>query len=168
MKPFFASLLLALGLLACNAVGAGSNPPAELLGSWFSGSGGLSEPYDPTSGHVGTPNGSGLLYLFRGDGSYTKAFQSYHSNGGCTNGFTAFESGSFSVSGDQLVTHPRSGHLRVSDSCAPSLDSDKPLSDLHDERFSWVTGSIGADTNRPGLQLTRSDGASSLFRWLGR
>jgi hypothetical protein len=131
--------------------------PDVLQGSWYASSGYTSAPYDPATGTYGTPNGSALSYEFAADGSYRKTFQSYASNGGCSSGFTAFEVGVAAVSGNTLQTTPSSGHIQYSDSCAPSLDSDKPETDLSSESFSWE---IVAD----GLLLTRSDGAASQFR----
>jgi hypothetical protein len=136
---------------------AGGTLPDVLQGSWYASSGYTSAPYDPVTGTYGTPNGSALLYEFAADGSYRKTFQSYASNGGCSSGFTAFELGLAAVSGNTLQTTPSSGHIQYSDSCAPSLDSDKPETDLSSESFSWE---IVAD----GLLLTRSDGAASQFR----
>jgi hypothetical protein len=155
----FRTLVVSLFLgaaLACG--GAGSSMPAPLVGSWYAGRGGTSAPYDPVSGTFGTPNGSGLVYLFGGDGRYTKAFQSYASNGGCTSGYTAFEAGTVHLEGNSLVTTPSSGHLKYTDSCAPSLDSDTPTApeNLVVERFSY---SVDGDQ----LVLQRDDGASSQF-----
>jgi len=154
-RTLFVSLFLGAAL-ACGS--AGSAVPAPLVGSWYAGRGGTSAPYDPVSGTFGTPNGSGLVYLFAGDGRYTKAFQSYASNGGCTSGYTAFEEGALRLEGSSLVTLPSSGHLRYTDSCAPSLDSDTPTApeNLVAERFLYA---VDGDQ----LVLQRDDGATSQF-----
>ncbi|WP_019588605.1 hypothetical protein [Deinococcus apachensis] len=134
-----------------------SSAPAALFQMWFAGSGGVSSPYDPTTGQLGSPNGSGLLYHFSPNGTYVKAFQSQNSNGGCTNGFMAVEQGTFEVDGAELVTHPAKGVLQVKDTCVPSLNSVKPLTDLQDETWAWNLGPSG-------LRLTRSDGMTALFQ----
>lgn len=139
--------------------GGGSTAPAELAGSWFAGAGGLSQPYDPDTGSYGTPNGQGLLYTLRADGSYDKAFQSWQSANGCTTGFTAFETGSFTSDGSALATTPSTGTVRYRDTCAPSLDSDKPAQDLAVEQF---TMTLAGDQ----LTLVRRDGVTGQFRRL--
>jgi hypothetical protein len=138
--------------------------PAALIGSWYAGQGYTSAPYDPATGAWGTPSGKGLIYQLAADGSYQKAFQSYESSGGCTTGFTAFEQGIAVASGDQLVLTPSSGHLKYSASCAPSLDSDEPLSDLFQEHFTWSLAASEYDPSEPALHLQAPDGASATFR----
>lgn len=135
--------------------------PDGLVGEWYAGRGGTSAPYDPTSGGWGRPNGQGLVYLFEADGTYTKAFQSYASNGGCTNGFTAFERGIVVADQASLTTRPSSGTLRVEDTCAPSLGSEEPLEELADETFEWaITAGEGGDR---ALWLRRTDGSEATF-----
>ena len=130
--------------------------PSRLVGSWYAGSGFTSVPYNPATGQWGRPSGKGLVYIFRADGSYTKAFQSYNSSGGCTNGFTAFEHGVMQANATQLYLHPTSGQMQVRDSCVSSLNEDKPIS-VSDELFTW-------EFTAEGLYLQRSDGAASTFR----
>lgn len=137
--------------------------PAELVGSWYAGSGYTSAPYDPATGAWGTPTGKGLVYLFRADGSYTKGFQSYVSNGGCTTGFSAFEEGFAEFAGQTLTTYPQTGHVQYKDSCAPSLDSDEPVADLSAESFTWTLHPSEYDPTLIVLDLSRSDGAMSTF-----
>ncbi|MBE7482084.1 MAG: hypothetical protein HS104_19165 [Polyangiaceae bacterium] len=137
--------------------------PVELVGSWYAGSGYTSTPYDPSTGAWGKPNGSGLVYLFRADGSYTKGFQSYYSSGGCTTGFTAFEEGALEASASELSTHPSSGRVKYEDSCAPSLDSEEPAEALSVESFSWALHPSEYDPSSLVLDLVRSDGAGSSF-----
>ena len=160
-SSWMVSMLLIGILSACGAStgsAAGRGLPGQLVGSWYAGSGYTTAPYDPTTGQWGTPSGKGLVYVLRADGTYTKAFQSYNSNGGCTNGFTSFESGVAQTNGTQLYLHPTSGHMKVSDSCAPGLNTDQPIA-VSDELFDWQ---MTAD----GLYLQRSDGASATFRAL--
>ncbi|MGZ3455929.1 MAG: hypothetical protein ACXVEF_40360 [Polyangiales bacterium] len=139
----------------------GAPPPAAIVGSWYAGAGYTSMPYDPATGTFGTPTGQGLVYVLRADGSYTKAYQSYVSNGGCTTGMSAFESGTISVNGDRLETDPTSGSTHFSDSCAPSLDSDKPAESLAPETFTFTLE--GSE-----LVLVRSDGVTGRFRPLAQ
>jgi len=101
--------------------------------------------------------------VFNADSTYTKAFQSYESSGGCTTGFTAFESGALSVSGDTLVTTPSSGHMVYEATCSPNLNSDTPLTDLEVETFSWALVPAETDPSTTVLRLRRSDGAESTF-----
>lgn len=141
----------------------GGSVPDDLVGEWYAGRGGTSAPYDPVSGGWGRPNGEGLVYLFEADGTYTKAFQSYASNGGCTTGFTAFESGRLTVAGSTFTTRPSSGHLVFEDTCSPSLDSDDPLESLEDETFTWELRPSELDPADTVLWLQRTDGAESTF-----
>lgn len=136
--------------------GGGGDTPSALVGSWYAGRGGTTAPYDPAAGSWGMPSGQGLVYVFEAGGRYTKAFQSYESAGGCTTGFTAFESGDLIVGGTSLVTHPTSGHMVYRATCSPELDSDTALDQLADETFTW---SRDGDT----LLLQRDDGAESTF-----
>jgi hypothetical protein len=133
--------------------------PADLEGSWYAGAGYTSAPHNPDTGAWGTPSGQGLVYVFHGDGSYTKAYQSYNSAGGCTNGFTAFDEGDVTLQGTAIVLTPSSGHIQVSDTCAPSLDSDEPDQNLSEERFDYQ---VSGDE----LMLTAPDGTSGVFRRL--
>lgn len=142
---------------------ATASVPAEIVGSWYAGSGYTSAPYDPASGTWGTPTGKGLVYLFRADGTYTKGFQSYVSNYGCTTGFSAFEEGSLSATGHELATHPSKGHVQFKDTCAPSMDSDEPVADLTDEAFVWTLRPSDLDSSLMVLDLRRDDGAQSTF-----
>jgi hypothetical protein len=161
-----AALALSAVLGACPAPPAGAGPLApEVVGAWYAGAGGVSQPYDPRTGSWGTPDGMGLVYDLRADGTYTRAFQSYHSNGGCTNGFTVFEQGAYRADPGEIRTSPASGRMRVSDTCSPSLDSDRPLGagDLHPERMAWALVRDGAETR---LRLSGADGAASDFRRL--
>jgi hypothetical protein len=167
-KRLFNTLLVstALAILSVAALAQGSEIPEELVGTWYAGSGYTSAPYDGRTGQWGAPNGSGLIYVFNENGTYTKVFQSYHANGGCTNGLTAFTNGTMRVSSEQIELYADSGHIKVSDSCAPSLNTDKPIRDLEDEVFGWVTGNINDDPNVPGLKLWTADGKAGLFRLL--
>jgi len=140
-----------------------SQPPGEIVGSWYAGSGYTSVPYDPGTGSWGMPSGKGLVYVFAADGSYTKGFQSYESSGGCTTGFTAFEQGYADVTVDSLATYPSSGHLTFTDTCAPSLSSDDPIQDLAVEEFSWQLRPSDYDPAETVLFLRRSDGAEATF-----
>lgn len=140
-----------------------SSIPAGLVGSWYAGAGYTSAPYDPLSGSWGRPNGKGLVYLFEATRTYTKAFQSYESNGGCTTGFTAFESGELLVSGATLITRPSSGHLVYEATCSPELDSAEPLDDLVEETFSWQLRPSEYDPAVTVLLLRSEDGAESTF-----
>ncbi len=144
----------------------GASMPAELVASWYTGSGYTSAPYDPGTGSWGRPNGMGLIYVFSADGSYLKAFQSYASNGGCTTGFTAFEEGVAVVVGSELTTRPTSGHMVYEDTCVPSSNSDTPLTDLADETFSFHFEQDEYDPSETVLVLLRTDGAGGTFRRL--
>jgi hypothetical protein len=137
--------------------------PVELVGSWYAGAGYTTAPYDPGTGSWGKPSGKGLVYVFEGSGTYTKAYQSYESSGGCTVGFTAFETGSLSASGTTLVTSPGSGHMVYEATCSPELNSDTPLDGLVDETFSWALVPSESDPSVMVLWLQRTDGAESTF-----
>jgi hypothetical protein len=140
---------------------AASFAPA-LLGSWYAGRGGTSIPYDSQTGEFGAPSGDGLMFVFRADGSYTKATQSVVSNADCTTGFMAFEDGTASTDGDQLELHPTRGHLEYF-GCTGS-DTDKPIA-VSDENLSWSLAPSSADGSQMALTLvSQSDGSSSEFR----
>lgn len=140
-----------------------SSIPAGLIGSWYAGAGYTSAPYDPVSGSWGRPNGQGLVYVFEATRTYTKAFQSYESNGGCSAGFTAFESGELLVSGALIVTRPSSGNLVYEATCSPELDSEQPLQDLVEEAFSWQLRPDEYDPAVTVLLLRNEQGAESTF-----
>lgn len=141
----------------------GGATPAELQGAWYAGRGGTTAPYDPSTGSWGMPSGSGLVYVFEPGGTYTKAFQSYESSGGCTTGFTAFESGVLVADDQVLTTRPSSGRLVYRATCAPDLDSDEPLTDLYDETFDWALVPGEYDPASTVLYLRRTDGAEATF-----
>jgi len=134
--------------------------PAGLVGSWYAGRGHTNAPYNPTTGAWGRPSGKGLVYIFKKDGSYTKAFQSYESDGAC---ITGFKSGRLSIEGNTLTTTPDKGRMVFEATCNPSLNSDKPLEDLNTEVFSWELKPNENDPSVTSLYLLRSDGAGSTF-----
>ena len=141
----------------------GASVPQELVGGWYAGSGHTSAPYNPATGSWGTPSGDGLVYLFEQDGSYTKAFQSYYSNYGCTTGFTAFERGSLSIDGATLTTAPSQGRIEFRDTCVPSANSDELIAELEAEVFAWELRPSEYDPSLTVLFLQRTDGAASTF-----
>lgn len=143
--------------------GVGTPVPTALVGGWYAGSGHTSAAYDSTTGTWGTPNGDGLVYLFEPNGSYTKAFQSYYGTAGCTTGFTAFESGVLYIDGAVLDTKPSQGHMEFRDTCAPSANADKPLTELEVESFTWQLGPSEYDPSLTVLHLERADGAAATF-----
>jgi hypothetical protein len=99
--------------------------PVAIVGSWFAGAGNTTQPYDPSTQSYGTPSGSGVVFTFRADGTYSKAFRSQVSNGGCSTGLSAYEAGVAQVDGDTLRIIPMTGTLSYRDTCVPSLDSDR-------------------------------------------
>jgi len=139
------------------------NTPAQIEGAWYAGRGGTTAPYDPATGSWGTPSGSGLVYVFEAGGTYTKAFQSYESSGGCTTGFTAFERGTLYADGAVITTSPHEGRLVYRATCAPELDSDDPITDLADETFDWALRPNEYDPASTDLYLRRTDGAEATF-----
>ncbi|WP_110887656.1 hypothetical protein [Deinococcus yavapaiensis] len=151
------SLALLFGVSTAAQAAAPSWGAGVKVSAWFAGSGGLSAPYDSVTGRVGIPNGAGLLYQFASNGTYVKMFQSYHSNYGCTNGFTATEWGTFESDESTLVTYPSGGEMKVVDTCAPSLNSFKPLTDLQVEQFSYAFSDSA-------LTMKRSDGMTVTLR----
>lgn len=153
------------GLGASSGGAAQGALPPGIVGSWYAGQGGTTAPYDPGTGAWGTPTGKGLVYVFEADATYTKAFQSYVSSGGCTTGFTVFESGVASASGSRLTLTPTRGNKKYSDSCAPSLASDDPLSELVTEQLTFRL-EPGEDGQGTQLVLMSEEGAASTFRAL--
>jgi hypothetical protein len=95
------------------------------------------QPPAVSTGAWGMPNGKGLIFVFRPDGTYLKAFQSYVTTGGCTTGFTAFEAGFLQANETQLRLTPNRGQMSYRASCSPSLNSDKPITDLKIEEMTW-------------------------------
>ena len=130
--------------------------PAAIVGSWFAGAGDTTQPYDPLTQSYGTPSGSGVLFTFRADGTYSKAFRNQVSNGGCSTGFSAYEAGVTQVEGNTLRIIPMTGTLSYRDSCVPSLNSDRANAALESESFSF-------SRSGDALQLVRDDGAGSVF-----
>jgi len=142
----------------------GGFPPPQLVGSWYAGAGHANAPYDPVTEAWGTPTGEGVVYVFREDGSYTKASQSYISDGPCTAGFTAFESGEVEVMGDTLATRPTSGKRVFSDSCVPDRNAENSVTGWTDEQFSWSVGSDGGGLSANLLVLRTPTGERSFRR----
>ena len=130
--------------------------PGVIVGSWFAGAGNTTQPYDPTTQSYGTPSGSGMLFTFRADGTYSKAFRNQVSNGGCSTGFSAYEAGVAQVEGDKLSIIPMTGTLSYRDSCVPSLNSDRTNAALESETFTF-------SRSGDALRLVRDDGAGSVF-----
>jgi hypothetical protein len=141
---------------------AGSLDPA-LDGSWYAGRGGTSIAYDSETGQFGAPNGDGLMFVFRADGTYTKVAQSVVSNAGCSTGFMAFEEGTATTQSTQLLLHPTRGHLEYF-GCTAGSETDKPIA-VSDEALTWSIAPYSLDPSMSGLTLVRvSDGSSSEFR----
>jgi hypothetical protein len=128
----------------------------SLVGKWYTGRGGTTTGYDQTTGSY-MPAGEGLLFWFRADGTYTKAFQDT-SPGACTMGYIAFEDGTASSNGNTIALHPTKGHTQYT-SCSGAADADQPF-DVSDSSMSFVLS---------GGVLTLRDaqtGAQSDFRKL--
>ena len=130
--------------------------PAAIVGSWFAGAGNTTQPYDPMTQSYGTPSGSAMLFTFKADGTYSKAFRNQVSNGGCSTSLAAYEAGVAQVEGNTLRITPMTGTLSFRNTCAPSLSSDRNNAELTSETFTF-------SRSGDALQLVRDDGAGSVF-----
>jgi hypothetical protein len=135
--------------------------PAELVGGWYSGSPSSIGLYDPATGSWGSPSGSGISYTFREDGSYREGYVGQVHRGGCYTGFFIFIEGVARVRAASLTKTQSRGVLRVEDTCSPSLNEERELSDEelaeHQGRYTWRIRADGANTQH--LNITLLDGS---------
>lgn len=153
--------LFVAGCQTASGGGGGSVDPA-LEGSWYAGRGGTTLPYDAQTGTFGAPTGDGMLFVFRSDGTYTKATQSIVSNPGCSTGYVAFEEGDATTQGSELRLHPSRGHLETV-TCGGAT-TDEPL-DVKDETLDYAVGPFSQDPSIEALTLhDGANGTSAEFR----
>jgi hypothetical protein len=158
--------LVAVSLLAvaCKPSGGGEMP-AQIVGSWYSGQGYTTLPYDSQTGEFGMPDGQGLVFIFHDDGTYERAYQSYQSGDtGCTTGMTAYDRGTVSGGAGQFTITPEEGNTKFVDTCVSENNTEQPQDDLGPETFTYELYPDPYGQVPQVLQIADSGGNSSVFR----
>ena len=110
--------------------GFGNTPrtpvPQELVGTWFSGTIGLTNFYNPSNGQWTSGRGFGMFYKLNSDGTYEYGWQGQVTYYGCTTAGLVFKKGTVVVSDSMLTLHSTYGRARGEYTCTPSSNFDRP------------------------------------------
>lgn len=99
---------------------------ASLHGKWSNGRFSMIQYENRVTGAPAPPAGNHFSYEFRPDGTYQfhGLMQTvlYH----CTTTLFSTEKGSYAIQGDRISVEPQSNVYKMTDSCAPSRNGEKP------------------------------------------
>ncbi len=147
--------------------GTGNSPrtpvPQELTGTWFAGTIGLINFYNPATGQWSNGRGLGEFYKFNADGTFEYGWQANFNNYGCTTTGMRYLKGTVVVEGSKLTLYDTYGRARGEYSCAPSSNFDRP----EQLRVYSIFTQTGTDElGRPVLQLRTGDNGFVSYRRL--
>jgi hypothetical protein len=158
------SLLLAVGL----SVGCGGPPtpntprsamPAEIRGSWFTGTLSSIQYYDRITGRFQNPSGSGFYFIFDADGDYETGAVIDSTVAGCNMRLLGVEAGTAVDRGDALTLYRHFVTTHVTNSCG----NDGERTQGQAERV--VSYAVDLDDDgREWLSLTHEDGTVERYR----
>ncbi|GGK30165.1 hypothetical protein GCM10008955_24920 [Deinococcus malanensis] len=130
--------------------------PAQLGGTWISGTSTGVDYYNPGSGQWAPPSGTGVLLQIHPDGTFTRGVTVQLSNYGCTTTVIGHYTGRVRVSGSEMVLEPTSSRQKYLSSCNSSLNYDREVPNVS-LPFTWELGSDGR------LVLTWPSGGKTYF-----
>lgn len=102
--------------------------PAELTGMWYSGTIGLINFYNPSTGQWANGRGMGQFYVFNADGTFEFGWQANLNNYGCSTIGMRYLRGTVVVEGNTLTLYDNTGRAKGEYTCAPSSNFDRPES----------------------------------------
>lgn len=163
---FLSSLFLAAALATAACSGGDgdldtprSPLPAQLAGSWYTGTLSSIQYYDRNTGVFQNPSGSGFYYVFSSDGSYETGAVIDSTVAGCTMRLLGVEAGTVTLDSQGLQIYRHWITTRVKNSCgSDGQRTQGPTT----RRMSW---SVTLDeTGLEWLTLTHDDGTVERYR----
>jgi hypothetical protein len=139
----------------------GGSLPAELVGSWHTGSVSMIDYYDPYTGSWSPPSGDGYSYTFTSDGKFTYAGILQISVYSCTTTLFEYLEGTAEVQGTRLVIKPKKGKFKSKDTCNERYNYEKDA-DLDRDEYGWEIGINEYD--QEVLRMTWPSGEVSEYR----
>ena len=146
-----------------SGAGAAIEPPAEMLGAWYSGSVSSVGYVDPTVGSYSSGGSEGLMYAFLPDGTWQSGWLLSSQLYGCAMRVMVYRDGTL------VESDPAAGMLRLDtataqihseDSCSADGNYDRDLP-TDDETLYWARAN---DTYGEVLMLRGPDTSWSPFR----
>jgi hypothetical protein len=133
---------------------------AALVGEWQTGTVSSVNFYNPTTGVFGPPSGTGMFFKFTQEGYYEKGVLLQSSLYGHTMTFFAYNKGTMTVEGDNIVLYPTYGKIKSVDNMVQENNYEKP-DELKSETMLWEKGfdEYGLET----LWLRYPDSGPSAF-----
>lgn len=168
------SIMLAVGGCRKNPTSADDNTghgnhdtprtavPAELVGSWYTGTISTVNYYNPTTGQWSPPSGTGITYSLTADGYYEKSGLLQSSLYGCTTTLFVYNKGTVVVDGNKISLYPTYGRVKSQDNCVPRFNYDKPA-ELTEEHIFWELGTDAYGLEALWLRYAEGD-ASAFYR----
>ncbi|MFN7945699.1 MAG: hypothetical protein U0Z53_10120 [Blastocatellia bacterium] len=119
--------------------GTGGRVPAELIGTWQTGSVSATTFVNPRTGSYSDPSGTQVRYRIFADGRYEYAALTTQSMYNCTTKLLTYKTGVVVINGSTLTFVPKNGKFTSEDNCNRQYNYEKPA-DLSRETFQWQVG----------------------------
>jgi hypothetical protein len=146
-----------------SGAGSGVEPPAGILGAWYSGSVSSVGYVDPTIGSYSSGGGEGLMYAFLPDGTWQSGWLLTSRLYGCAMRVMVYRDGTLADSDPatgMLQLDTSTAQIDSQDSCSADGNYQRDLP-ADDETLYWVRSS---DEYGEVLMLRGPDTSWSLFR----
>ncbi|NUO80590.1 hypothetical protein HUU05_10970 [candidate division KSB1 bacterium] len=130
--------------------------PAQLVGTWYTGTVSSVNFYNPNTGAWGAPSGTGLFYKFTAEGYYEKGMLMQTTLYNCTSTVHAYNRGTVTVAGDRIVLYPTYGRIKSVDNCVEEFNYEK-ADELKTETIIWQVGRDEYDVETMWARYPDSD-----------
>lgn len=137
-----------------------SELPAELAGSWYTGTLSTIQYYDKRNGSWLDPSGEGFYFIFSADGGYETGAVIVSTVAGCTMKLLGSEIGTVELEGDTLTAHRAWIRTNVTNDCGSSGENEDG-SKVSDMIFALDTDEFGKER----LTLENEYGVATYRRW---
>lgn len=168
MYVLVGAVLCAL-LAACGGLGAvpggPSGPiPAELAGSWYTGTISNIQPYDPVTGQWGDTNGEGFYLILNQNGTYEEGAVISSTSYNCSIKLLGRAVGTFAATADTLTLYQQERRTQVSNTCSGVGEN---VTGPETIVYGWSRGRD--EYGNEGLSLTLPDGSlyGTFYPWGG-
>ena len=100
--------------------------PDELIGTWFTGTIGFTNFYNPTTGSWNNSRGLGMFYTLNANGTFEYGWSGEIYNYGCSTKGMIYRRGTVVVSDSVVTLYDNDGRARGEYTCAPASNFDRP------------------------------------------
>lgn len=136
--------------------------PAELVGSWFTGTISSIQYYDPVGGSWADPNGEGFYLILDADGSYEEGAVIQSTMYGCSSTLLGRAVGGWSIEGFQLSLVRESGETSITGNCTGSgTNTMGPQTDI----YYWELGPDAYGIETLTLKMGDMSPYAAYHRW---